>query len=359
MKKVRVLFVLLCVILVFTACAQQIPTESMQNSPSVESSAPVVSQSEEATPEPVELKTATLRLNWTAQGSHAPIFYGIAQGIFEKYGISLTAGEGKGSGTTVNIIASGGDTFGWADAGTTFNLISQGATVKVIAPGYTKLSSAVISIAENSITKPEDIIGKKIGITEGDGPHKLFGAFLKQVGISEDQVELVAMDATAKVPSLLTGQVDAILGGYDDQPFSIKAQGYEPTVIAYADYGVNMIGMSFIASDETIANDPELVKAFVAAVAECWAEAYKNPEGALDALLAEFPDLDRTTASNQLQAAFSCLISDYSTGLMNVSQALYDQTIDICVNYMGLPAGLAADDLYTTDFLPDQIIKLE
>lgn len=309
--------------------------------------------------DPEALQEVTLRLNYTAQGSHAPLFYGIQQGIFQEHGINLVAGEGKGSGTTVNVVASKGDTFGWADCGTTFNLISQGAPVKVVSPTYTKCSFAVISIEENNITKPEDIVGKKIGITEGDGPHKLFGAFLEQVGLSEDDVELIPMDATAKTTALLNHQVDAILGGFDDHPFQIESKGFTPTVIPYADYGVNLIGMSLVAHNDTIADDPDMVKAFVEAYAQSWAEAYKNQDAALDALLEEFPDLDRDTCKNQMEAAFSCLLSDESDGIMRVSDTLYGETMELCKQYMGLDEAAKAEDLYVTDFQPETKYTLD
>lgn len=76
-----------------------------------------VSSSEVTTSTSVKVDVVKFRLNYTAQGSHAPVFYGIDQKIFEKHGISLEVGEGKGSGSTVTIIASKGDTIGYADAG--------------------------------------------------------------------------------------------------------------------------------------------------------------------------------------------------------------------------------------------------
>lgn len=306
-----------------------------------------------------ELTPVTLRLNWTAQGSHAPVWYGLETGIFEECGIKLIAGEGKGSGTTVNVIASKGDMIGYADCGTIFNLISQGAEVKMIAPVYAKLSSAVISIEENNILAPEDLVGKKIGITEGDGPHKLFAAFLKNVEISESDLELVAMDSSAKVTALLTGQVDAILGGFDDQPFQIEKLGHKATVIPYADYGVNVIGMALCAHVDTIAKQPELLSKFIEAYAKSWAAAYNNKDAALDALIAQFPDLDRETASNQFDAAYSCLVSDYSNGICDVAEDFYTLTIELSKEYLGLAADAEAENLYTTAFMPEEPILLK
>lgn len=359
LKLTTILVLLVFVFPALAGCAQKNQTGDSAENTAVattqnESKTTDESQSETKT-EPqqeVKLEKVTFRLNWTAQGSHAPVWYGIDQKIFEKYGIELESGEGKGSGNTVNLVASKGDMFGYADCNTAFNLITQGAPVKVIAPVYTKMSSAVISIKENNITKPEDIKGKTIGITEGDGPHKLFGAFLKSVGIDEKEVNLMAMDATAKVPALLNKQVDAILGGFDDQPFQIQSKGFEPTVIPYADYGVNCIGMSLVTHNDIINSNPEFVKNFVKAYAESWAMAYKNPEAALDSLLKRFPDLDRTTATNQLNSGFDCLLMNPSDDIAYVDNQEFLNSISLFKEYTGLSADAKPEDLYTTEFMP-------
>jgi len=359
LRLTTILVLLVFILPIFAGCAQKGKASGSAESTPVATTQSESKAADESQPttktEPqqeVKLEKVTFRLNWTAQGSHAPVWYGIDQKIFEKYGIDLEAGEGKGSGNTVNLVASKGDMFGYADCNTTFNLVTQGAPVKVIAPVYTKLSSAVISIKENNITKPEDIKGKTIGITEGDGPHKMFGAFLKSVGIDEKEVNLIAMDATAKVPALLNKQVDAILGGFDDQPFQIESKGFEPTIIPYADYGVTCIGMSLVAHNDTINSNPELVRNFVKAYAESWAMAYKNPEAALDSLLKRFPDLDRTTATNQLNSGFDCLLVIPTDDIIYVDNQAFLDSISLFKEYTGLSADAKPEDLYTTEFMP-------
>jgi len=301
---------------------------------------------------PAKLDKVTFRLNYFAQGSHAPVFYGADTGIFKKHNIDIAIGEGKGSGSTVSIVASKGDMIGYADAGTIFALIAKGAPVKVIAPVYSKLSSAVISLAKTGINKPGDIVAKKIGITEGDGPAKLFDAFLKNAGISRNQLTVIAMDPNSKVPALLNGQVDAILGGFDDQPFVIKAKGQEPSILAYADYGVQAVGMVLVAHNDTITGNPDLLKRFIKAYAESWAEAYKHPDEALQSLFKKFPDLMPDTAKNQLNAGFGLLISSHSRGICNVDDKLFTESIVVFKNYMGLDAAIRPESLYTRDFFP-------
>src|SRR5690606_21102557 len=57
-----------------------------------------------------------LRLDWTTLGYHAPFYYGVAKGIYERAGIKLSIEEGKGSASVAQLTASDSDDFGFSDA---------------------------------------------------------------------------------------------------------------------------------------------------------------------------------------------------------------------------------------------------
>jgi NitT/TauT family transport system substrate-binding protein len=42
-------------------------------------------------------------------GFHTPFLLGVQRGYYRQQGIDLTIGEGKGSASTVQVVASGGD----------------------------------------------------------------------------------------------------------------------------------------------------------------------------------------------------------------------------------------------------------
>src|ERR1700740_2927041 len=72
------------------------------------------------------LQKATLRLDWTALGYHAPFYLGVAKGYYRDAGIDLAVQEGKGSPTTATLVGNGSVDFGFADSTTVTLLISQG-----------------------------------------------------------------------------------------------------------------------------------------------------------------------------------------------------------------------------------------
>ena len=91
----------------------------------------------------------------------------------------------------------------------------------------------------------------------------------------------------ALVSSYLQGAGGAVgmLGGLDDKPAEIKANGGEPPVtFAYSDFGVNQVGYCIVTTTETVEKNPDLVKRFVAATVKSYAEAEKDPDAAIAAM---------------------------------------------------------------------------
>jgi NitT/TauT family transport system substrate-binding protein len=73
-----------------------------------------------------------------------------------------------------------------------------------------------------------------------------------------------------------------MLGGLDDKPAEIKANGGEPPVaFPYSDFGVNQVGYCIVTTKDMVKNNPDLVKRFVQATLKSYAETEKDPEAAI------------------------------------------------------------------------------
>ena len=69
---------------------------------------------------------------------------------------------------------------------------------------------------------------------------------------------------SALVSSYLQNLAPAILGGIDDKPAEIVANGgEEPVIFAYSDYGVHQPGYSIVAHKDMVEQNPDLVGRFV------------------------------------------------------------------------------------------------
>ncbi|TMH28002.1 MAG: ABC transporter substrate-binding protein, partial [Betaproteobacteria bacterium] len=73
-----------------------------------------------------------LLLNWYTYSEHAPFYLGKERGYFDQEGIDLDIQEGRGSGITVQAVAAGTATFGYADIPTMIKAASKGAPVTAV-----------------------------------------------------------------------------------------------------------------------------------------------------------------------------------------------------------------------------------
>ncbi len=105
--------------------------------------------------------------------------------------------------------------------------------------------------------------------TAGAGVNTFFPVVAKNAGVDMSKIELVNVAEGALVSSYLQNLAPAILGGIDDKPAEIVANGGEqPIIFNYTDYGVYQPGYSIVAHKDMVAENPDLVRRFVARDAE-------------------------------------------------------------------------------------------
>src|SRR5690606_23950895 len=116
----------------------------------------------------------------------------------EKEGIELEILDGRGSGTTVQAVAAGSATFGYADFGTMAKAVSQGARLKAVGVVIQRTPLALIGFAEKNIRTPQDLKGRTLITTPGDASSQIFPIFLSSNGLTDADFTTLSGDANAK-----------------------------------------------------------------------------------------------------------------------------------------------------------------
>ncbi len=104
------------------------------------------------------------------------------------------------------------------------------------------------------------------------------------------------------VPSLMQGQVDAILGSMDAYQIQLEQLGAELDNYPFASHGVPTVSTSIFASNDFIAKNPDVLRRFVAASLKGWVFALDNPEKTIQHVKATFPEVNVTLAAAELKA---------------------------------------------------------
>jgi NitT/TauT family transport system substrate-binding protein len=307
---------------------------------------------------PVKMTDVTLTLNFLAGAPNAGFMVAKEKGYYADAGLNVKIQEGQGSGTTASLVAGGNSQFGYADAPSAMAVTSQGGDLQVIAPVLQTNGFSVMSLKDKKIKTIKDLKGKSVALQPGTAQASLFEAVLAVNGVDKSSVNIVNIDPSALVASLLQGSVDSITAGADNQGVQLRQQGADLNEILYRDAGVPTVGLSMIVQPSYAKENPEVVKAFVAASLKGWDDARKDIPGAAATVVKQFPagaNEDAVKAQFEVDAKLLC--APGSDGLGSVPEKNWATTYDLLTKYVALPTTEPVTSYYTTDYLPKELPK--
>lgn len=297
---------------------------------------------------------ATLRLNWLIYGFHSPFYLGVERGYYKAEGIDLEIGEGKGSASAVQVIGAKGDTFGLSDGASIIAGMAKGAPIRAVMGIMNTTPFAIIVREDANVKSMKDLEGKTIAATAGEAGLTIFPALVKANKLDESKVNILRVDGATKLVAILEKRADAISGGSENQPFILEQKGLKTTVLNYADYGVNTMGLAIHVHNDTLRDKPKLVEGFIRATQKAFMEAEKDPAASIAAGIKVKSDMDKDMALKQLNAGLKLVRSrsapNAPIGQMQASD--WQMTLDLMKDYQELKTDMKADAFYTNAHLP-------
>jgi NitT/TauT family transport system substrate-binding protein len=298
----------------------------------------------------------TLRTNWLYYGSHAIFYCGKDKGFYEEEGIALDVRQGNGSGNAVRLVANKNDTFAYASSSTMLNLAAKDAPVISVATIDATGADACLCRPDSGIKEIKDLEGKQIMTTAAASVNTFFPVALANAGVDASKIEIINVAEAALVPSYLQNKAPCILGGIDDKPAEIQANGGEaPVIFNYANYGVYQPGYSIVAHKDLVKNNPDLVRRFVKATLKATAAAEANPDECIDSLVnwAGEASVEKKQARQVLDATLSILYSPNNSEKkigLNIEKD-WASAMELFKKYKDLKTDKKATDFYTNEFI--------
>lgn len=268
--------------------------------------------SSERRPEPVEgstdeagaLTRIRLPMGYIPNIQYAPFYVAVEKGYFRDAGIEIEFDydfETKG----VELVAAGELPFAVVSGEQVLLARAQGLPVTYVAAWYQQYPVSVVARSEAKVIVPQDLAGKKIGLPGLFGANYVgLRALLFEAKMSEDDVTLDAIGFN-QVELVAAGQQDIIVGYAANEPIQLRAQGIAVTEIRVADY-VQLASNGLLASEKVIAENPDLVSAFVGAFLKGLKDTIDNPDEAFtlsESHISNFADLDSTVQKKILETS--------------------------------------------------------
>jgi ABC-type nitrate/sulfonate/bicarbonate transport system substrate-binding protein len=246
-----------------------------------------------ATEEPQELVEVSLALDWFPWSNHSGLYVAQERGYFEDEGLKVNIYVPGDPSTVLLTVAAGRDDFGISYQPELLIAREQGIeAVSIMAMVQHPLNS-VMALAESGIVEPKDLKGKKVGAPGLPSDEALIDTMLRSQGLTIDDVEMVNVGFNL-VPALISKSVDAIVGAYwVHESISANNQGFDLNIMRMEEHGVpDFYELVIVASEDKIANDPEIIQKFVKAVTRGYKDAIADPLDAVAVLKSVKPETD-------------------------------------------------------------------
>jgi ABC-type nitrate/sulfonate/bicarbonate transport system substrate-binding protein len=162
-------------------------------------------------------------------GFQAPVWAPTDLGLLAKYGLSADVVMVPGSTRGIQALVGGSVHFAQVDAATTINAIQQGADIVMISGSLNTFPFSFV--AQKEIRRPEDLMGKKIGIVGFGGANELAVVLaLKEWNVPRQSVTIIQS------------------GGAANRLVALSAKALDATVLAHPELGEAVrMGMNVLA----------------------------------------------------------------------------------------------------------------
>ena len=291
-----------------------------------------------------------MQLGWLAGNGITGEVVAKRTGIYDELGIELEITPGGPGVDGVASVAAGRAESGQLSSSPSLMLArSAGIPVKAFAAGYQKHPFTYFSLGSNPINTPQDMIGETIA-TQPTAVI-LLRALLAQNGIAEDQVEVVKMGSDMN--QLMTGQAAAVTGWMTNTN-ALKILGENRVDMMLWDAGIQLYANVYYSTDDMLAEHADVLARFLTGSARGWGEARKNPEAAVDHLVAEYQNLSRESELEAVGPVLGFSFNDVtaSEGWAAMNAANWQAQIDTYAELEQFQGSTpTVDDVMTLDIL--------
>ncbi|MBW3605805.1 MAG: ABC transporter substrate-binding protein [Actinobacteria bacterium] len=239
-------------------------------------------------------RDVTVMLDWTPNTNHAGLYVAQANGWYADAGLDvqiIQPGEQGG----LPALASGDAEFAVSVQEQLTAARAQGAPVVSIAAIIAENTSSLVALADEGIDRPADLAGHRYGGFGGELETELVRTLVECDGGDPGAVDFVEVGNVDYRAGLERDFYDFvwIFDGWDG--IRLEQAGLDTTSIPFAEHFdciPNWYTPVLATSEQMIAEEPEVVRDFLAATVRGYETAIDDAEAAADSLLAAAPELD-------------------------------------------------------------------
>lgn len=236
------------------------------------------------------IEKLTLVLDWYINPDHAPIMVAQQTGAFAAEGLEVSIIPPSDPALPPRLVAAK-----QADLAITYQpqlhfFADQGLPLMRVGTLINTPLNTLITL-DRSMKSPGALKGKRIGYSVSGIEQATLATMLSHEGVKADQVTLINVNFQL-TSALLTGKVDAVIGGYRNiEALEMKDQGKDPVVFNVEDYGVPAYDELIIVAHRDEAHS-EKIRKFLRALKKGNATLQAQPEASWQRFARAHPELN-------------------------------------------------------------------
>jgi len=233
----------------------------------------------------------TVLLDWFVNPDHAPLVIAQEGGFFERLGLEVEMIAPADPSAPPKLVAAGQADIAISYQPDLMVHLNEGLPLVRFGTLVETPLNTLIVLEDGPVETLLDLKGKKIGYAVAGFSEAYIRTILNSVELSIDDVELINVNFNLS-PSLMAGQVDAIVGGYRNFELNqLDIEGRPGRAFYLEEHGVPIYDELIYITRSELRDDPRLAT-FLRAVEQATVFLTNHPDEALEMFLKAHPDLD-------------------------------------------------------------------
>lgn len=306
--------------------------------------------------EGAESERFTVALDWFPNPDHAGIYAGLERGYFADAGLDLDPQVPSDPAAPIKQVAAGR-----VDLAISYEpelLLAREEGLDVIAVGalVRRPLTSLASLGKRAITNPRGLDGQRVATAGIPYQGAFLDAILREAGLGAGDVEQVDVGLNLLSP-LIAGRVDAVLGLFwNIEGVQLERRGDRPTVIPVDRLDIPTYDeLVLVASADRVADDPEAIRLFLAALERGTRAAADSPSLATRALVAANEDLNPKLTQAQVSKTLPVLLPRGEGRYGQMDPARWREFAGFMFDEDLLDELPVIDDVLTNELLPGTI----
>lgn len=249
-----------------------------------------------------------LTLDFYPNPDHAGIYMAQKLGYFEEAGLDLSIETPSDPAAPIKQVAAGRSDLAISYEPEVALAREQGLDVVAIGALVNRPLTSMIWLKSSGVKGVGDLKGKTIATAGIPYQDAFLKTILARVKLTPDEVKAVNVGFSL-LPAVLSGSAQAMLGGFSNvEGIDLRERGKAPVVTPVDRLGVPTYDeLVLVARRQTLEEDPEKFRLFLAALQRGTEAAVAQPNAATKAVTEANPDLEPKLTAAEIKATLPLL----------------------------------------------------